>query len=147
MTGVTNNVNQINAKSFADLFKDKNNKSVSEPMADIINTINNYSNQKRGRENNVIIIIMKYETQIKDLETINNKTAYIENSISELKEIIEKAKNAEKFKEKDVFFKAYIDSFNKLKDESKNVQDNTVLTYDSVKGLLQSLKDGLNVIF
>jgi hypothetical protein len=95
MTGVTNNVNQINAKSFADLFKDKNNKSVSEPMADIINTINNYSNQKRGRENNVIIIIMKYETQIKDLETINNKTAYIENSISELKEIIEKAKNAE----------------------------------------------------
>jgi hypothetical protein len=38
---------------------------------------------------------MKYETQIKDLETINNKTAYIENSISELKEIIEKAKNAE----------------------------------------------------
>jgi len=92
-------------------------------------------------------IIMKYETQIKDLETINNKTAYIENSISELKEIIEKSKNAEKFKEKDVFFKAYIESFNKLKDESKNVQDNTVLTYDSVKGLLQSLKDGLNVIF
>ena len=65
-----------------------------------------------------------------------------------MKEIINKAKkNAEEFKEKDVTFKDFLENFDKLKEESKNVQENTVLTYDSAKSLLQTLKDGLIVNF
>ena len=65
-----------------------------------------------------------------------------------MKEIINKAKkNAEEFKEKDVTFKDFLENFDKLKEESKNVKENTVLTYDSAKSLLQTLKDGLIVNF
>jgi hypothetical protein len=45
---------QINA-TFADILKPKNDKTVSEPMVEIINTFNNYSNEKKGREINIII--------------------------------------------------------------------------------------------
>jgi chromosome segregation ATPase len=60
MTGVFNNINHSTSKSFADLFKGNSDKSVSEPMADIINTFNDYNKQKRGRENNVIIFGMNH---------------------------------------------------------------------------------------
>jgi hypothetical protein len=42
----TSNI-QINA-TFADILKPKNDKTVSEPMVEIINTFNNYCNEKKG---------------------------------------------------------------------------------------------------
>jgi hypothetical protein len=64
-----------------------------------------------------------------------------------LKGYIEKAKNAEKFKEKNLPFNEFIENFDKLKRESNEVKDNTTATVDSVKVLLNNLKDGLNVSF
>jgi hypothetical protein len=75
----TNNVNQDNSidnnidmseicsqsnqkPSFSSLFK-VNNKTVSPPMADIINTVNDYNEQKKKRENNLIIFGLKNVTQ------------------------------------------------------------------------------------
>ena len=55
------------------------------------------------------------------------------------------AKSVEKFKEKDVTFIAYIENFDKLRDESVSIQENTSSTYDSAKNLLQNLKEGLKV--
>ena len=47
---------QITPHSFAGLFKStENKKSLSEPMAEIINTVNDYNRQKKGRENNLVI--------------------------------------------------------------------------------------------
>jgi predicted DNA-binding protein YlxM (UPF0122 family) len=48
--------------SFSSLFK-VNNKTVSPPMADIINTVNDYNQQKKRRENNLIIFGLKNVTQ------------------------------------------------------------------------------------
>ena len=50
---------QLTTSTFADILKPKKDKSVSEPMVEIINTINEYSNQKKGRENNIIIFGIK----------------------------------------------------------------------------------------
>jgi hypothetical protein len=69
MTGETNITNHLTSKSFADLFKGKSDKSISEPMAEIINTFNDYSKQKRGRENNVIIFGLDQVNK----ENANNK--------------------------------------------------------------------------
>jgi hypothetical protein len=74
MNGITNN--QLTTISFADILKQKKDKIVSEPMVEIINTINNYSNQKKGRENNIIIFGFKNvtsETASNNVNTLFNK--------------------------------------------------------------------------
>lgn len=87
MTGVFNNINHSTSKSFADLFKGNSDKSVSEPMADIINTFNDYNKQKRGRENNVIIFGMNHvnkdnaNTKIKSLLNKLNTNINFKNPI------------------------------------------------------------------
>jgi hypothetical protein len=87
MTGVFNNINHSTSKSFADLFKGNSDKSVSEPMADIINTFNDYNKQKRGRENNVIIFGMNHvnkdnaNTKIKSLLNKLNSNINFKNPI------------------------------------------------------------------
>ena len=73
------------------------------------------------------------------------KTSYVENSINELKGIIEKAKNAEKFKDKDITFNEYFESFKKLDNESTVVQLSASSTVDSIKEIIKNLKDGLEV--
>ena len=67
MNGTT--LNQQTKTSFADLLKGKNKNKVSEPMVEIINTMNSYSNQKRGRENNVIIFGLENVQK----ENVNNR--------------------------------------------------------------------------
>ena len=67
MNGTT--LNQLTTTSFADLLKGKNKNTVSEPMVEIINTMNSYSNQKRGRENNVIIFGLENVQK----ENVNNR--------------------------------------------------------------------------
>ena len=74
MNGITNN--QLITTSFGDILKQKKDKTVSEPMVEIINTINNYSNQKKGRENNIIIFGLKNvtsETASNNVNTLFNK--------------------------------------------------------------------------
>jgi hypothetical protein len=51
--------NQLNPTSFANILKSKKDSPISEPMVEIINTFNNYSKQKKSRENNVIIFGLK----------------------------------------------------------------------------------------
>ena len=50
---------QITTRTFADVLKPKKDKPVSEPIVEIINRMNEYSNQKKGRENNIIIFGLK----------------------------------------------------------------------------------------
>ena len=66
MNGIPSN--QMSPTSFADMLKIKKDKAISEPMAEIINTINDYSKQKKGRENNVIIFGLKNVNK----ETVND---------------------------------------------------------------------------
>jgi hypothetical protein len=78
MTGVFNNIKHSTSKSFADLFKGNSDKSVSELMADIINTFNDYNKQKRGRENNVIIFGMNHVNK----DNANTKIKYLLNKLN-----------------------------------------------------------------
>jgi hypothetical protein len=74
MNGIKNN--QLTTTSFADILKQKKDKIVSEPMVEIINTINNFSNQKKGRENYIIIFGFKNvtsETASNNVNTLFNK--------------------------------------------------------------------------
>ncbi len=58
MNGVPSS--QLNPTSFADMLKSSlNNKILSEPMVEIINTANDYNRQKKGRENNLIVFGLK----------------------------------------------------------------------------------------
>jgi predicted nuclease with TOPRIM domain len=68
MNGLTSN--QLNPTSFADMLKSTvNNKVLSEPMAEIINTVNDYNRQKKGRENNLVVFGLKDINK----NNINNK--------------------------------------------------------------------------
>ena len=55
MNGLTNKSNNLTPSLFADILKGSKENSVSEPMAEIINTYNDYNKQKISRENNLII--------------------------------------------------------------------------------------------
>ncbi|CAF0881627.1 unnamed protein product, partial [Brachionus calyciflorus] len=68
-----------------------------------------------------------YEMHLKSIDTIKNKTLYIQKSLMEMKLLVDKAKSLEKFKDRDVEFKVYLDNLeliqnetNMLKEQSKN---------------------------
>ena len=74
MNGVQ--INNLSAASFANILKNKDDKIISEPMVEIINTFNDYSKQKKGRENNVIIFGLKNtnkETASDNVKNLLNK--------------------------------------------------------------------------
>jgi len=62
--------NQINIRSYADLFKVDENKKITEPVHDIINIISNNEQEKRKRELNLIVFGLKVPSDDKEFKTI-----------------------------------------------------------------------------
>ena len=70
------------------------------------------------------------------IEAIKSKNDYIQKSLAEVKSYIDKAKNLDKFKEKDVEFKAYFDNLDQIKNETSKLQANTAETLNVINKLI-----------
>ena len=63
-----------------------------------------------------------------------------------MKSYIDKAKNLDKFKEKDVEFKAYFDNLDQIKNETSKLQANTAETLNVINKLIDEGENKLKVI-
>ena len=80
------------------------------------------------------------------IEAIKSKNDYIQKSLAEVKSYIDKAKNLDKFKEKDVEFKAYFDNLDQIKNETSKLQANTAETLNVINKLIDEGENKLKVI-
>ena len=79
------------------------------------------------------------------IEAIKSKNEYIQKSLAEVKSYIDKAKNLDNFKEKDVEFKAYFDNLDQIKNETSKLQLNTSETLIAINKLIQEGESKLRV--
>ena len=80
------------------------------------------------------------------IEQIKVKNDYIQKSLAEVKTYIDKAKNLDNFKEKDVEFKAYFDNLEQIKNETSKLQANTADTLNVINKLIEEGENKLSVI-
>ncbi len=79
------------------------------------------------------------------IESIKSKNDYIQKSLAEVKFYIDKAKNLDNFKEKDVEFKAYFDNLDQIKNETSKLQANTAETLNVINKLIDEGESKLKV--
>ena len=84
-----------------------------------------------------------FHKQIKEIEEIKSHNLYIQKSLVELKNLVEKAKNLEEFKEKDVTFNAYFSSLDQIKLETSNLQSNTET---NLKNMQTNIQEANNIL-
>ena len=86
-----------------------------------------------------------YNDRSAELETIKKHNSYIQESLLELKNLIDKAKKLEKFREKDLTFKAYYDSLDRIKNETKILQTNSSKSLELIEKTINNARDVLEV--
>jgi hypothetical protein len=67
-----NQQNAFDKRSFVDLFKNNDNKTISEPVHDLINILSNNEDEKRKREYNIIVFGLNVKSTDTNFTTIMN---------------------------------------------------------------------------
>lgn len=91
-------------------------------------------------------LMNSFQNQTNQVDSIKSKNTYIQNSLMELKSHIDKAKNLEKFRDRDVEFKAYYDNLEKIRNESAQLQVNSVNTLKEIEEVIKKGQDKLLVL-
>ena len=84
---------------------------------------------------------------MREIEEIKSHNLYIQKSLVELKNLVDKAKNLEEFKEKDVTFNAYFSSLDQIKQDTSNLQSNTETNLKNMQTNIQEANNILAVSF
>jgi hypothetical protein len=79
-----------------------------------------------------------------EIEAIKNKNAYIQKGLAEVKSYIEKAKSLEKFRDKDVEFKAYFDNLEQIRNETGHLQKNSATTLNQIENMIKEGQESLS---
>lgn len=79
------------------------------------------------------------------IKLIKNRDSYIQNSLIELKSHIDKAKNLEKFRDRDVEFRAYFDNLEKVTNETNELRDNSAKTLKEIEEMIKKGQSKLEV--
>lgn len=90
-------------------------------------------------------LISSFQNQSKQVDSIKEKNTYIQNSLMELKSYVDKAKNLEKFRDRDVEFKAYYDNLEKIRNESEQLQVSSVNTIKEIEEVIKKGQEQLTV--
>lgn len=90
-------------------------------------------------------LLASFQNQSGQVDSIKAKNTYIQNSLMELKSYVDKAKNLEKFRDRDVEFKAYYDNLEKIRNESSQLQVNSVNTLKEIEEVIKKGQDKLLV--
>lgn len=88
-----------------------------------------------------------FEYHSNEIESIKNKNFYIQKSLNELKALIDKAKNLEKFRDKDVEFKAYFDNLEQIRNETNALQASSSATLRAIENLIKQGEETLEVTY
>jgi hypothetical protein len=88
-----------------------------------------------------------YNSHLRQMEMIKNKTAYLQNSLNEIKGYVDRAKNLDKFRDRDVTFKAYVDSLGEIKAETNAMKEESQRIINNIQGILKSSELSLNVCY
>lgn len=64
----------------------------------------------------------KFNSQMKEIENIKSQKKYIKDSLAELRSNVNKVKNLEEFKEKDIEFSAFFNSLKQIENDSQVLQ-------------------------
>ncbi len=86
----------------------------------------------------------KHNTEI---EAIKSKNTYIQKSLIEMKHFLDKAKNVDRFKDRDIEFKAYFDNLEQIKNETVSLQSNSAAALNSIEKLFKQGQLKLDVIY
>jgi hypothetical protein len=79
------------------------------------------------------------------MELIKNKTSYLQNSLNEIRGHIDKAKNLERFKDRDITFKAYVDSLSQIKSNTNDMKAESDNILNSIQNILKNSEAALSV--
>lgn len=71
------------------------------------------------------------------IETIKSRNSYIHKSLNELRSLIDKAKNLERTKDKDVAFKAYYENLEQIRTETLSLQQNSGIVLENITKLIE----------
>ncbi len=74
-----------------------------------------------------------FDKHSNEIESIKNKNTYIQKSLIEMKHLIDKAKNFDRFKDRDIEFKAYFDNLEQIKNETISLQSNSAAALSSIE--------------
>ena len=78
-----------------------------------------------------------FKSKNDEINTIKSQNKYIQSSLTELRSFIEKAKNLEDLKQKDVSFKAFFANLEEIKAEATELQQTSENNMQSVSDLLE----------
>lgn len=78
-----------------------------------------------------------FESKNDEIVKIKQQNKYIQSSLAELKSFIEKAKQLEDFKQKDVSFKAFFANLDDIKAETNELQQTSENNLQQVNDLLE----------
>ena len=79
-----------------------------------------------------------------EIEAIKSKNVYIQKGLAEVKAYIEKAKSLDKFRDKDVEFKAYFDNLEQIRNETSHLQKNSATTLNQIESMIKEGQESLS---
>lgn len=88
-------------------------------------------------------LMNNFKNQTGQVDSIKERNTYIQNSLMELKSHVDKAKSLEKFRDRDVEFKAYYDNLEKIRNESSQLQINSANTLKDIEEVIKKGQDKL----
>lgn len=115
---------------------------------DFTSTLNKYKelmNEFNEANETVHSLMGNFQNHTNQVDSIKNKNTYIQNSLMELKSYVDKAKNIDKFRDRDVEFKAYYDNLNKIQNESLHLQTSSAKTLKEIEEMIKNGQKKLEV--
>lgn len=100
---------------------------------------------KQYLETNITVnkLNSNYQTHLQSIETIKNKTLYIQKSLMETKNLIDKVKSEENLQDRDVEFKVYFDNLLLIQNETEHLRKKS---RESLKDAEDMITTGENIL-
>jgi hypothetical protein len=125
------NITEEQLTMFETIVDEISKKNINESLKRFDDLFQQYNNANET----VQTLKNRFDTQMSQMELIKKKNQFIQSSLSELKALIEKAKNLEEFKSRDVTFKAYFDNLAQIRTETDAMQQNSQQTLALIRDL------------
>lgn len=119
---------------------------VKRDFTSTVSRFNELMNEYNTANQTVQSLVGSFQNQSSQVDSIKAKNTYIQNSLVELKSHVDKAKNLEKFRDRDVEFKAYYDNLDKIRNESSQLKSNSENTLKEIEGVVKKGQEKLEVI-
>lgn len=125
-------------ENLVDQIVKKDFKSLIEKHKNLLNEFIEANSSVQSLKNN-------YDEHTREIESIKNKNMYIQKSLIEMKALVDKAKNMEKFNDKDVEFKAYFDNLEQIRNETSQLQTDSANTLKKIEDMIKQGEEKLTV--